>query len=135
MGKQIGEIFTELYDANPKEKVGILKKYDCKVLRELLRLNFDKRKFFDLPEGIPDYKPSEEPDGMGHTTLMSEWKRMYLFMHKLSTVGKLKREMQFLSLLEALDKIESKILVEVKDKKLKGVTLKQVKEAYTDFVC
>jgi len=136
MSKQIGEIFTDLNKTkNNAEKIKILRANDSKILRELLRVNFDKNFQFSLPEGAPPYKKSTEPVGMGYTTLLNEWKRMYLFVKdKSPDVKSLKREMLFISLLESLDSVESEILLQIKDKKLKGITLKQVQEAYPDFM-
>jgi hypothetical protein len=134
MTKQIEEIFKELRATRkPKERIKILQENDCEVLRQLLRVNFDTKFKFLLPEGVPPFKKSVMPEGMAHTTLKNEWRKMYVF--KSERLTQMKRESLFIDLLEALSSYEAQILCDIKDKKLSGVTLKQVKDAYPDFVC
>ena len=134
--KQIGDIFKELYATRkPNEKIRILRENDSKILRELLRLNFDELAEFDLPEGDPPFKKSTEPEGMSFTTLSMEWKRLPKFMKGNSTnLAPMKKEMLFVSLLESLDPVEANLLCEVKDKRLRGITLRQTLKAFPDFV-
>lgn len=132
MPLQIGEIFDLLYKAKkPAEKIEILKRNDSKTLRELLRLNFDKNIEFDLPEGDPPFRECKEP--VAYSTLAMEWRKMYLFIKGKQNLKPIKRESLFIGLLESVSATEAKVLLEVKDRKLKVVTLKQVQAAFPDF--
>lgn len=79
---------------------------------------------WDLPEGMPEVgvKIQEDiPEGMGETTIQLEWRRVKAFITPGSNMNNLppvKREQQWLNILEGVHHKEAKLLTAVKDGKL-----------------
>ena len=134
MKKGIGEIIKEVKDAKSVgEKIRILQREDNRELRGILELTYDNRLAWALPEGNPPYKPLDKSfDNQG--MFYSEMRRMYIFLEGKSNVSKARREQLFIEILEQLDPDDSKLLIEAKDRKIKGVSKKIVKQAYEDFL-
>lgn len=139
MKLNLHEVF-ELVDKekNQADRVAILHKNDSKVLRDILKLNFDKSVKFDLPEGVPPYKKDENiPVGMGNSNIYMEARRLYIFMPD-KVLPRLKKEMLFIQILEGLHYLEAEMLCAVKDKilqkKYKGLSEKVVREAFPDLL-
>ena len=75
------EIFTQINNAKDKPaKIAVLKKYDNKPMRQLLKAAFDPKIRFDLPEGNPPYIKNEAPVGTEHTSLAMEARKLYHFI-------------------------------------------------------
>lgn len=134
MKKGIGEIIKEVKDAKSVgEKIRILQREDNRELRGLLELTYDNRLTWALPEGNPPYKPLDKSfDNQG--MLYSEMRRMYIFLEGKSNVNKARREQLFIEILEQLDPDDAALLIEAKDRKIKGVSKNVVKQAYDDFL-
>ena len=134
MKKGIGEIIKEVKDAKSVgEKIRILQREDNRELRGLLELTYDNRLTWALPEGNPPYKPLDKSfDNQG--MLYSEMRRMYIFLEGKSNVNKARREQLFIQILEQLDPDDAALLIEAKDRKIKGVSKNVVKQAYDDFL-
>ena len=134
MKKGIGEIIKEVKDAKSVgEKIRILQREDNRELRGLLELTYDNRLTWALPEGNPPYKPLDKSfDNQG--MLYSEMRRMYIFLEGKSNVSKARREQLFIEILEQLDPDDAAVLIEAKDRKIKGVSKNVVKQAYDDFL-
>jgi hypothetical protein len=134
MKKGIGEIIKEVKDAKSVgEKIRILQREDNRELRGLLELTYDNRLTWALPEGNPPYKPLDKSfDNQG--MLYSEMRRMYIFLEGKSNVNKARREQLFIEILEQLDPDDAALLIEAKDRKIKGVSKKVVQQAYDDFL-
>ena len=131
------EILTKVNNAKDKpKKIEVLQKYDTKELRMLMKLAFDPKLKWLLPETLPPYKVNEAPLGTtDHLWLKSEINRVFHFLEggnpQLTTM---KRENMFVQMLEALSAEEAKVLLQAKDKELnkhyKGLTANLVKEAF-----
>ena len=134
MKKGIGEIIKEVKDAKSVgEKIRILQREDNRELRGLLELTYDNRLTWALPEGNPPYKPLDKSfDNQG--MLYSEMRRMYIFLEGKSNVNQARREQLFIEILEQLDTDDAALLIEAKDRKIKGVSKNVVKQAYDDFL-
>lgn len=134
MKKGIGEIIKEVKDAKSVgEKIRILQREDNRELRGLLELTYDNRLTWALPEGNPPYKPLDKSfDNQG--MLYSEMRRMYIFLEGKSNVNQARREQLFIEILEQLDPDDAAVLIEAKDRKIKGVSKNVVKQAYDDFL-
>ena len=134
MKKGIGEIIKEVKDAKSVgEKIRILQREDNRELRGLLELTYDNRLTWALPEGNPPYKPLDKSfDNQG--MLYSEMRRMYIFLEGKANVSQARREQLFIEILEQLDPDDAAVLVEAKDRKIKGVSKNVVKQAYDDFL-
>ena len=134
MKKGIGEIIKEVKDAKSVgEKIRILQREDNRELRGLLELTYDNRLTWALPEGNPPYKPLDKSfDNQG--MLYSEMRRMYVFLEGKANVSQARREQLFIEILEQLDPDDAALLIEAKDRKIKGVSKNVVKQAYDDFL-
>ncbi len=134
MKKGIGEIIKEVKDAKSVgEKIRILQREDNRELRGILELTYDNRLTWALPEGNPPYKPLDKSfDNQG--MFYSEMRRMYIFLEGKSNLTQGRREQLFIEILEQLDPDDSALLIEAKDRKIKGVSKKIVKQAYDDFL-
>ena len=134
MKKGIGEIIKEVKDAKSVgEKIRILQREDNRELRGILELTYDNRLTWALPEGNPPYKPLDKSfDNQG--MFYSEMRRMYIFLEGKSNLTQGRREQLFIEILEQLDPDDSSLLIEAKDRKIKGVSKKIVKQAYDDFL-
>ena len=134
MKKGIGEIIKEVKEAKSVgEKIRILQREDNRELRGILELTYDNRLTWALPEGNPPYKPLDKSfDNQG--MLYSEMRRMYIFLEGKSNVNQARREQLFIEILEQLDPDDAALLIEAKDRKIKGVSKNVVKQAYGDFL-
>ena len=131
------EILTKVNNKKDKKgKIEVLQKYDTKELRMLMKLAFDPKLKWLVPESTPPYKINEAPLGTtDHVWLKSEINRVFHFLEggnpQLTTM---KRENMFVQMLEALSAEEAKVLLQAKDKELnkhyKGLTANLVKEAF-----
>jgi hypothetical protein len=122
--RQTDEGFTWVFKApTVPEQIKRLKEWAAtnQALVPIVRLGVGAEKpDWNLPEGMPDITKLQEdiPDGMGQTSLQLEWRRIKGFiipnsnMSKLSTV---KREAQWVNILESVHHKEAKILTAVKD--------------------
>ena len=137
------EIFTQINNAKDKPaKIAVLKKYDNKPMRQLLKAAFDPKIKFDLPEGNPPYIKNEAPAGTEHTSLAAEARKLYHFIvGGNNTINKLKKETMFIQMLEGLHADDAEVLMSIKNKNLnntyKGLTANLVKETFNwndDFV-
>lgn len=101
-----------------KEKIELLRKYNCQALREVLKYACDENLAFfttEVPKYIQDQKT---PIGMSYNTLFNECRRLYIFtseeVERKLTNGKstnLNRKNQILSqMLENIHPEEAKVL-------------------------
>jgi hypothetical protein len=134
MKEGLGEIINEVKKAKSVgEKIRILQRKDSRELRGILELTYDNRLRWGLPEGNPPYKPLDKSfDNQG--MFYSEMRRMYIFLEGKTNLTQGRREQLFIEILEQLDPDDSKLLLEAKDRKIKGVSKKIVKQAYEDFL-
>ena len=112
-----------------------MQKHDCRELRGIFELTYDNRIIWSLPEGNPPYKPLDKSmDNQG--LLHNELRRMYIFLEgpKSAGISKMRKEQIFIQMLEEVDPDDAKLLLEVKARKIKGVSKNVVKQAYDDFL-
>lgn len=135
---RVDDIFDRVGEAKTrKEKIEVLRRYNHRGLRDILKGSFDESIQFNLPEGSPPYTPGSE-HSFG-TTLLKQSKKFKYFVKTPSrpTAGP-KIEMIFVKLLEGLHPAEAQILIWMKDKdlagKYKGLTKKLVKEAFPGLI-
>ena len=128
----LAEILKKASEFDKKqEKIDWLNKWDSVALRTVLKLAYDPRIKFLLPEGKPPFKINELPDLQ--SVLYNELRKMYLFLDGgHPTLNQTRREYLFIQLLENLDKEDAELIATIKDKKLpyKGITKKLVEEMY-----
>jgi hypothetical protein len=104
-------------------------------LKTVLRYTFHKNVIFELPVGVPPYKPMETPANWGHNRLPKELRKFQYFL-KGSTLNPIKRESIFIEVLESVSPEEAKLVLMMKDKKLtyKGITRKLIEEALPEIL-
>lgn len=134
--KTIGEIFKLLEEAKTKkERLELLKKFECAPVKMIIKINFEDKYKFLLPPGRPPFKPLDVPPSApesGEANLWSEYKKLYLYLEGgHPTLKQPKRELMFVQLLEGLHPQEAELMIKLKDKKLKcGLTRAVIDEAY-----
>jgi len=131
----ISEVLEQVSEAKkPEEKIELLRKHNSTVLRDVLRLAYDKDKVWLLPEGNPPFTRNELPGQQGN--LFAEWRRMYLFFEGGNpNLTAVKREYLFIQMLESIDPRDADLICSIKDKKMpyKTVTKKLIEMAYPGF--
>ena len=137
--KNIYEIFDEYEKASTKEeRLQVLKRNGNYALRSVLKGTYDPNIQFNI-EKVPLYKPSDAPPGLGYTSIHQELGRIYLFTTndpRTSINLTLKRKEQLLiQILEALEKREAEVFMNMllKKQKVKNLNASIVKEAFPDL--
>lgn len=138
MVKSIAEIITEVSNQKKKEdKIRILKQNDCKALRNVLVLTYDKSKEFYVPNVRPPYRASEFHDAHGVLRQESSQRQLRYIVKGFSSpdIHQIKREQIFIQLLETVDKGDAEVLCQMIEKKpFKGITAALINEAYGDLI-
>ena len=128
----LAEILKKASEFEKKQdKIDWLNRWDSAALRTVLKLAYDPRIKFLLPEGKPPFKLNDLPDLQ--SVLYNELRKMYLFLEGgHPTLNQTRREYLFIQLLENLDKEDAELIATIKDKKLpyKGITKKFVEDVY-----
>lgn len=129
------------------ERIEILRAYVARskvyeeALKRFVETLYHPAVIFDLGEGQPTYKKLDAQDeSMAYTTLMSEMKTMYRFVHSRGMIQDDKiRERTFIQLLESLCPHEARLLLMLREKKLDkrvypGVDDKIFREAFPTWL-
>lgn len=135
--KLVPEILEQVRQAKTKQdKVEILRKNSHPALKDILRINFDGDVISLLPEGSPPYEKDDAPEGYSVSSLYKTHKQFkYFFKGPIGDqVQAVRREKLFIDALESMHPTESDLLIEVKDRKLKGITKALVDEAFPGLV-
>jgi len=132
--KGLAEIINEVKKARSvAQKVKLLQENQNKELMGIFELAYDNRLRWALPEGTPPYKPLEKSmDAQAH--LYQDMRRMYVYLEGLSNVAPAKREQLFIRMLEEIDPDDAKLMLEVKSRKITGVSKKVIKQAFPGFL-
>ncbi len=137
--KNISEVFDDFEKANDEnERINVLRRNDSKSLRGVLRGTYDPDVEFTISK-VPLYKPSDAPEGLGYTTISQELDRAYLFQKNnprvSATLSESRKETILIQMLEALEKREAEIFMNMLLKKqvVKGLNAKLVKKAFPDL--
>lgn len=115
MTKYISEMLKEMNE-DPKN---VAKYKDHVALKILFGFAYRPEGKMLLPEGDPPFKPDAAPIGMNPTNLLSEIKKLYVFVRQ--DITKVRREQLFIQLLESVHPDEAKVLLAVKDQDLSKV--------------
>ena len=131
----ISEILEKVQEAKTAdEKVLILRQNNSPVLRDILRLAYDKEKVWLLPEGTPPYEINTLTNQQG--VLLGEWRKMYLFFEGGNpNLTPIKREYLFIQMLGSIDPKDAALICQIKDKKMpyKSITKNLIEKAYPGF--
>ena len=95
---------------------------------------YDAGVVWELPPGEVPYRPQDIPDQ--ENILWSEIRRLYIFCRGGSNINQLRREAQFIQLLEAVMPHDAKLLIAMKDKSLpyKNIGIDVVRQAFPDLL-
>ncbi len=136
--RSIPAIFEEIASANSFEaRQKVLKDNESNPLKDLLRYAFHPDIKFALPAGDPPYKCIGSADEYNPTYLYPNIKKFYLYVEGgHDGLTPLRREQLFVNMLEGLHPKEAKVVLQVKDKKLKfrGLTYKLVKTTFPEIL-
>ena len=108
------EIFQQVSSAKTKkEKISLLQQYNNEGLRACLIINFDESLKCLLPvDGDVPFKRNEAPIGTEHSRLDHEYRKFYLyFKGGDSSLSGMKREQNFIQLLEGLTEQEADLFI------------------------
>mgnify|MGYP001255958046 CR=1 FL=1 len=130
-------IFSDIDKArSQKERKELLLKYETPPLLEVLKYTFHPDIKFLLPAGDPPYK-TEVDDIQNPTYLYGLTRKLYLFVEGGNdNLKQTRREYLFIELLESVHEEEAKLLIQIKDKKIKcrGLTYKLIKETFPNLL-
>ena len=113
----MNEVLQKVSNAKTKaQKIKLLQEYNTPALRQVLIANFDESVISMLPDGEVPYKENEAPEEPEHTTLVQEYRKLYLFFKGGANISQTRRETLFIQLLEGLHKGEAEVLTLMKDK-------------------
>ena len=131
------ELLTHIGDLPAAKKASALKQIANLTpdLKTVLKYTFHKNILFELPSGIPPYKPMETPANWGHNRLPKELRKFQYFTTG-NNLNPIKRESMFIEVLETVSPEEAKLVLMMKDKKLtyKGITRKLIEEALPEIL-
>lgn len=132
----ISEILRMANDAQDEHaRLHILRMNDSPTLRNMLNLALNKNVVWQLPDGIPPYKPNDLVDQQHR--LYTEMRKMYLFIEGGSpNLKQLRRETLFIELLESLDPEDAKLVLAAKDKNFpySNITIELVNTAFPGLI-
>jgi len=131
----ISEVLQKVSNAKTKAaKIKILLDNNTNALRSLLIIKFDESIESLIPEGEVPYNVNDAPEGIEHTLLEKEYRKLYLFFKGgSSSLKQSQRENLFIQMLEGLSQGEAELLVLAKDKALNKkyrITRACVEEAF-----
>lgn len=140
MMKNLYEVFDEFEQRTSKaDKIAVLRFNGSYALRNVLKGTFDPNIQF-VVEKVPYYNPSDAPPGLGYTSIHQELGRVYLFEKDNPKVNPSlsyeRKEQILIQILEALEKREAEVFVNMllKKQKVKGLNYSIVKEAFPDLI-
>lgn len=115
----VSEVIQRVSNAKTRdEKIELLRHYDCPALRAVLIWNFEEKVKSDLPDGDVPYTPNDAPVGTEHSKLIHEWQKFNHFVQGVTNTTKMKKEVMFIQLLEALHASEAELVCLMKDKQI-----------------
>lgn len=137
----ITEVLSQASKATEKEeKISILKSNDCLGLRDVMKIAYDDTLVWNLPEGEPPIKDLTSRDGHSPTTLRKT-SNMLPFFFKNGPGDRLtpaRREQMFIRFLEGIGPEESKLILDIKEKRFvkrfKGLTKELIREVWPKII-
>ena len=130
----ISEILDLVKEAKDVQtKVSLLRQYDNETLRYILELAFHPNVGWWLPEGAPPYKPCEVLDTEGRLYQETRTLPLYLYGNR-PDIKQVQRESLFIGLLESLHPKDASLLIAVKDKKVEGLNVATINEAFPGLI-
>jgi len=132
MVKLVHEILDEVGSRKKKtDRIRILKQNESWALKDIIRGSMDSTVEWNLPSGAPPYRECEPHNAP--TNLLREHKKFRYFVKggPGDKMAALKRENIFIGLIEGIDPADSKLVVDMINKRVpKGITREIVQEAF-----
>lgn len=137
MRKQIYEIMDDLRN-NPNKKQ-ILYQNNSQLLQTVLECVFNPDIKFFTQEYPKLYTPSNSPPEMGHSSLETEIRRLYIFIEGHPGANGLtqkKKEELLLTYLEGLEPREAEVILDIfrKDLRVPGLNREIVKSVFPNLM-
>jgi len=133
----VSELFESIAKAETDDyKVFLLQNDNSFTVKTLLQCAFSPNINFDLPETNPPYTEDDSPEGLSVTSLHREVKKFVYFVpgHQSYVQNKIKREQIFIEMLEGLHDSEAKLVLNVKAKKIPGLSHEVAHRAFPSVV-
>ena len=129
----ISEILAKVAEQKtPKDKANVLRAHATPALQEVLKYTYDPKITWYCKEP-PPYTPDFAPEGLEFTTLMIEYRRLYLYTKENPVAEKRKTEL-LTQLLESLNPSESKIVEQMIAGEIAGVDREVVDLAFPNLI-
>lgn len=127
--RSLASIVKEIASKKAKaEKVEAIKNLRIPALDTVFAYAYTPTVKWLLPEGTPPYKPLEGLDHEGR--FYTDLKKLYLFVEGGNDeLHKIRREHLFIQMLESIDKEDAELLIQMKDRKIKGISADVIKTA------
>jgi hypothetical protein len=130
--ESLPELFGRVSKAEANdEKIALLRGHkNTQVLHTILQGAFHPDIVWELPEGSPPYKKDDSEYGLAPSILEREVRKLVYFTSRTGKLiqNKMKREEIFVNMLESIHPSESELLIQMKDKRLDGLTARLVWE-------
>lgn len=131
----LGEIVSRIRAAKKTdEKVHLLQKYRDKDLEDVFVYTYHPNAVWLLPETAPPFTKNEKRLDL-QNQMRYRMKHMpnYLQTPQGIKMKQLRRESNYVQLLESVDPDDADLLLEMKNGKIKGITKAVVQKAYPDL--
>ena len=116
----------------PKDKANVLRAHSTTALQEVLRYTYDP-KITWYCEKAPSYTADPAPPGLSYTTLMIEYRRLYLYTKENPVAEKRKNEL-LTQLLESLDPTEAALVEQMIAGEIPGIDREIVDLAFPNLI-
>jgi hypothetical protein len=129
----ISEIFNKVAEQKtPKDKANVLRAHYTPALQEILKYAYDPKIVWFCKE-TPPYTPDYAPEGLEYTTLMIEYRRLYLYTKENPVAEKRKIEL-LTQLLESLNPSEAKVVEQMISGEIPGIDREVVDLAFPNLI-
>lgn len=133
------EVFEKIQSVRAaSDRIQILKENSSFAIRSILQINFNDWIKLDLPEGTPPYTKDTNPPEFSSARIDNAIKIFKYLVVGDKKLTKVRKEVKFIQLLEALNEKDAAIMVAIKDKNLEklypAVTPTLVRKAFPNLI-
>ena len=136
--ESLPELFSRVSKAETTdEKIALLRGHkNTRALHTILQGAFHPDIVWELPEGSPPYKKDEGEYGINPSILERELRKLVYFTSRTGKLiqNKMKREEIFVSMLESMHPSESELIIQMKDKRIDGLTARLIWEFMPELI-
>lgn len=123
---------------NKKERIAILREYNCMGLRDVLKGNFDNTIQWELPEGSPPYTEAEGDNWVGLDRSSPKTLKYFVRGGPGRKMQVARKERMFIEMLETSHPDDAKVIIAMKDKSLqsiyKNISKKLVQDTWPNLI-